>query len=96
MEFDEPWKKIFNLKCLWLVLARFDCIGNALPSSLIDSNVSLRWKQQKSKELGHDPWLVTLLGWGVEGCAGALGWGLGRVTSINYSHGLAQTKQQVG
>jgi hypothetical protein len=33
---------------------------------------------------------------GVEGHAGALGWGLGRVISINYSHGLAQTKQQVG
>jgi hypothetical protein len=29
---------------------------------------------------------------GVEGHAGALGWGLRRVTSINYSHGLAQTK----
>jgi hypothetical protein len=29
---------------------------------------------------------------GVEGCAGAPGRGLGRVTSINYSHGHAQTK----
>jgi len=27
MEFDEPWKKIFNLKCLWLMLARFDYMG---------------------------------------------------------------------
>jgi hypothetical protein len=33
---------------------------------------------------------------GVEGHVGALGWRLGRVTSINYSHGPAQTKQQVG
>jgi hypothetical protein len=33
---------------------------------------------------------------GVEGHAGVLGRGLGRMTSINYSHGLAQTKQQVG
>ncbi len=33
---------------------------------------------------------------GVEGHAGASGWGLGRVISINYSHRLAQTKQQVG
>jgi hypothetical protein len=32
---------------------------------------------------------------GVEGRAGALGWGLGRVTSINYSQNPAQTKQQV-
>jgi hypothetical protein len=33
---------------------------------------------------------------GVEGRARAPGWGLGRMTSINYSHELAQTKQQVG
>jgi len=33
---------------------------------------------------------------GVEGRARILGWGLRRVTSINYSHGPAQTKQQVG
>ncbi len=37
---------------------------------------------------------------GVEGLVGAPqqapGWGLGRMTSINYSHGPAQTKQQVG
>jgi hypothetical protein len=33
---------------------------------------------------------------GVNGCAEVLGWGIGRVTSINYSHGSAQTKQQVG
>jgi hypothetical protein len=32
---------------------------------------------------------------GVEGRAGASGWGLGRMSSINYSHGPAQTKQQV-
>jgi hypothetical protein len=28
---------------------------DALPSSLINSNVSLKWKQWKSKELGHTP-----------------------------------------
>jgi hypothetical protein len=28
----------------------------------IDSNVSIRWKQRKSKELGHVPWLVALQG----------------------------------
>jgi hypothetical protein len=36
--------------------------NDALPSSLIDSNVSLRWKQWKSKELGHAPWLATFWG----------------------------------
>jgi hypothetical protein len=30
---------------------------------------------------------------GVEGRVGASGWGLERVTSINYSHGPTQTKQ---
>ncbi len=33
-----------------------------LPSSLMDSNMSLKLKQQKSKELGHAPWLATLWG----------------------------------
>jgi hypothetical protein len=33
---------------------------------------------------------------GVEGRARTLGWGLGKVTSINYSHEPTQTKQQVG
>jgi len=33
---------------------------------------------------------------GVEGRGRVPRWGLGRGTSINYSHGLAQTKQQVG
>jgi hypothetical protein len=33
---------------------------DALPNSLMDSNVSLNWKQQKNKELGHAPWLATL------------------------------------
>jgi hypothetical protein len=43
------------------------CLANiilcdALPSSLIDSNENLKWKQRKSKKLGHAPWLVTLWG----------------------------------
>jgi hypothetical protein len=35
-------------------------ISNAFPNSLIDSNVSLKWKQRTSKELGYTPSLVTL------------------------------------
>jgi hypothetical protein len=34
-------------------LKNFYYIYDVLPSSLIDSNVSLKWKQQKDKELGH-------------------------------------------
>ncbi len=33
---------------------------------------------------------------GVEGLVGPLGWGLIKVTNINYSHEPTQTKQQVG
>ncbi len=47
-------------------------MNDALPSSLMDSNVSLNWKQRKSKESGHAPWLVAL--WRVEGHAGVPGW----------------------
>jgi len=32
----------------------------------------------------------------VEGCVKARGWGLGRLKATNYSHELAQIKQQVG
>jgi hypothetical protein len=35
-----------------LSLSQADMNIDVLPSSLIDSNVSLRWKQQKNKELG--------------------------------------------
>jgi hypothetical protein len=35
---------------------------DVISSSLIDSNVSLKLKQQKNKELGHAPWLTTLGG----------------------------------
>jgi len=37
-------------------------VFDVLPSSLIDSNVNLRWKQQKNKESGHPPWLAALQG----------------------------------
>jgi hypothetical protein len=37
-------------------------VFDALSSSLIDSNVNMKWKQWKSKELGHAPWLVALWG----------------------------------
>ncbi len=33
---------------------------------------------------------------GVKGHARAAGWGLEKMTSVNYSQGLAQIKQQVG
>jgi hypothetical protein len=33
------------------------------PSSLIDSTMSLRWKQHKVKELGYVPWFAALQGY---------------------------------
>jgi hypothetical protein len=35
-------------------------VDDVLPSSLINSNVNLRWKHRKSKDLKHAPWLTTL------------------------------------
>jgi hypothetical protein len=35
---------------------------DVLPSSLIDSNVSLKWKQRKSKKSKHAFWFVALWG----------------------------------
>jgi hypothetical protein len=41
---------------------KFNTMGDALPTFLIDSNVSPRWTQQKNEEFGYTPWLVTLRG----------------------------------
>jgi hypothetical protein len=35
-------------------------VFDALPNSLIDSNLNMKWKWRKSKESKHDPWFVTL------------------------------------
>jgi hypothetical protein len=57
-------------------------VVDALPSSLIHSNVSLRQKQWKSKKLGHTPWLATL--WGGRGAC----WSSGMATRKNEKHQL--------
>jgi hypothetical protein len=44
-----------------LVFMKF-VVCDMLPNYSIDSNVSMKWKQWKSKELGHIPWLVALWG----------------------------------
>jgi hypothetical protein len=59
-----------NIKCLTPHNIRIKI--DMLPSSLIDSNVSLMWKQRKNKELGTHFLACSTLG--VEGHAGALGW----------------------
>jgi len=45
---------------------------DAFPSPLIDSNVNLKLKQWKSKELGARSLARNISG--VKGCAGASGW----------------------
>jgi hypothetical protein len=40
----------YKWKCPILVLKT-----DVFPNSLIDSNINLKWKQQKNKELGHAP-----------------------------------------
>jgi hypothetical protein len=61
----------------------FLALNDMLPSSLIDSNI--KWKQEKSKELGHVPWFVAL--WGVEGHAGVLGRDYKEWQTFSHSHG---------
>jgi len=51
-------------------------------------------KTAKKEEVGPRSLARSTLG--VEGRARAPGWGLGGVTSLNYSHEPTQTKQQVG
>jgi hypothetical protein len=50
------------------------------PNSLRDSNVSPNWKQRKSKELGHAPWLATL--WRGRGVYWSFEMGLGRIDKL--------------
>jgi len=57
---------------------------------VIDSNVSLRWKQRKSKELGTRSLTCNTLG--VEGHAGTLGWDYEEWQALNHSHGPAQNQ----
>jgi hypothetical protein len=57
----EPKVKVMIIFSLFTKLPYF-ISNDAFPSSLINSNVSLKWKQQENKELGHTPWLVTFWG----------------------------------
>jgi hypothetical protein len=70
-------------------------VFDAPPYSLINSIVNPKVKITKGEGVGAHSLGRSILG--VEGRAGAPRWGLGRVTKqVIYSHGLAQTKQQVG
>jgi hypothetical protein len=53
-------------------------------------------KVKTTEEEGFGACSLTHSTSGVKRRAGVSGWGLGRMISINYSHGLTQTKQQVG
>jgi len=44
------------------IFEHFKAYFDALPSSFMDSNVSLNWKYRKSKESGHASWLTALWG----------------------------------
>jgi len=58
--------------------------NDAPPSSLMDSTTSPKVKTTKGEGVGaHSPVRITSK---VEGCAGVLGWGLGRLTSNSITH----------
>ncbi len=52
---DSPTKKLLKMKIPITMKA-----SDALPSSLIDSNVSPRQTQQNNEELKYVPWLAIL------------------------------------
>jgi hypothetical protein len=63
---------IINQLTTWWINYLLVINYDMLPSSFIDFNALLKWKQHKSKESRHALWLVTL--WGVEGRVGTPGW----------------------
>ncbi len=81
-------KHHLQIHFLWNNLVIYN---DVLLTSFIDSNGSLIVKTTEEQGVGARSLVCSILG--VEGHAGALRWGLGRMTSITYSHGLAQTKQ---
>jgi hypothetical protein len=52
-QYSKFFYKNLTFNQIWLILWMMD--SDALPSSLIDSNVSMKWKQRKSKESRHAP-----------------------------------------
>jgi hypothetical protein len=62
-------------------------IYDAPPTSLMGSIASPKMKTMKGEGIGACSLVRSSLG--VKGRVGALGWGLRRMTSINYSHGPA-------
>jgi hypothetical protein len=78
----------YDIMCVMHVLDGFEphetTSFDTLPSSLIDSNVSLRWKQWKDKELKARSQAHSTMG--VEGRVGTPGQGLERTTSWSIIH----------
>jgi hypothetical protein len=79
-------KKKVNVESNLCLLVEFMHIFWRAPNSLRDSNVSLNWKQLKSKKSGHAPWLATL--WRGRGACWSSGMGLGRIDKLQL---LTQT-----
>jgi len=69
-DYDVIWVMVMSRKyfCFWhfMTIHCTNCrnlsLSDALPSSLIDSNVSLKWKQWKSKELGTHSLIRSIVG----------------------------------
>jgi hypothetical protein len=59
-------------------------ICDAPPSSLRDSTLSPKMKTSEREGIGASSLARNTSG--VEGCVGALGWGLGRLTSKTITH----------
>jgi hypothetical protein len=65
-------------------------IFDVFPSSLIDSNVNLKWKQRKNKELRARSLVRSILG--VKGHVGVSGWDQEEWQALNHSQGPTQNQ----
>jgi hypothetical protein len=82
MSIDDYSINVYSWLFYWWLLVAIILMpidDNALPNFLINSSVSLKWKQQKNKELKHVPWFTTL--WGKRACWSS-GMGLGRMITL--------------
>ncbi len=84
----------FNLELMFLVVQKNTNFYWRAPKLL--DRLKCEYEVKTMEKQGVGDMLPGSQHFGVEGHAGALGWGLRIVTNINYSHKPTQTKQQVG
>ncbi len=78
---------VAQLNTFWANSMNGECFSDALSNSLMDSNMSLTENNRRAR---NQSMLLRSQYFGGRGACWSFKMGLGRVTSINYSHGPAQ------